>query len=61
MVLAGVNKARLGNFGCHIDCHVADPDVAEQARALGITRSIVATRKGVENGSGIFLIGNALV
>ncbi len=59
MVLAGVNKARLTNFGCHIDCHVADPDVAEQARALGITRSIVATRKGVENGSGIFLFGNA--
>lgn len=59
MVLAGVNKARLAAFGGHIECHVADPEVANQARSLGITRSIVATRKGVETGCGIFLIGNA--
>jgi precorrin-8X/cobalt-precorrin-8 methylmutase len=38
---------------------VADPDVAAQARALGITRSILATRKGVAAGCGIYLIGNA--
>jgi len=59
MVLAGVNKPRLARFGCPITCHVADPDVAAAARAAGITRSIVALRKGVAAGCGIFLIGNA--
>jgi precorrin-8X/cobalt-precorrin-8 methylmutase len=59
MVLAGVNKTRLAAFGGEICCHVADSDVAAQARALGITRSILATRKGVEAGCGIYLIGNA--
>jgi len=59
MVVAGVNKGRLATFGCELRCHVADAEVAEEARALGITRSIVATRKGVAGGCGIFLIGNA--
>jgi precorrin-8X/cobalt-precorrin-8 methylmutase len=59
MVAAGVNKARLSTFGSDLRCHVADPEVAEMARAGGITRSIVATRKGINEGCGIFLIGNA--
>ncbi len=59
MVVAGVNKARLARFGCRLSCHVADADVADEARAHGITRSIVATRKGVSQGCGIYLIGNA--
>jgi len=59
MVLSGVNKTRLKSFGCEIDCHVADQDVAAAARTQGVTRSILATRKGVENGGRMFLIGNA--
>ena len=59
MVLAGVNKPRLARFGCSIACHVADPDVAAEATAAGVTRSIVALRKGVAAGCGIYLIGNA--
>ena len=59
MVLAGVNKARLARFGGSIACHVADPGVAAAASAAGITRSILATRRGVEQGAQIFLIGNA--
>lgn len=59
MVLSGVNKSRLAAFGCPIACHVADADVAEQAKKEGVTRSIVALRKGVEGGAKIFLIGNA--
>lgn len=59
MVLAGVNKTRLAQFGCSIACHVADPLVAEQAKAAGITRSIIALRKGVKDGARIFLVGNA--
>lgn len=59
MVLAGVNKPRLSRFGADIACHVAEPAVATAARAEGITRSIVATRQGVEEGREIFLVGNA--
>ncbi|WP_305045433.1 precorrin-8X methylmutase [Geoalkalibacter sp.] len=59
MVMAGVNKTRLAALGASLACHVADADVAAEARAQGITRSLLATRKGVAEGSSIFLIGNA--
>jgi precorrin-8X/cobalt-precorrin-8 methylmutase len=59
MVAAGVNKPRLQRFGCQLRCHVADAAVAAAARAEGVTRSILAMRKGVGEGCGIFLIGNA--
>ncbi len=59
MVLSGVNKSRLAESGCTIACHVADEDVAARAKAEGVTRSIVALRKGVASGARIFLIGNA--
>ncbi|NIQ96808.1 MAG: precorrin-8X methylmutase, partial [Desulfuromonadales bacterium] len=36
MVLSGVNKKRLADFGCRIACHVGDDDVAEQAAAEGV-------------------------
>lgn len=59
MVKSGVNKSRLAGFGSAIHCHVADAEVAAQAKAAGVTRSILATRKGVAEGCRIFLIGNA--
>ena len=60
MALSGINKTRLAPFGCTISCHVADRDVAEQAKHGGITRSIAAMRKAVANTpDAIFVIGNA--
>jgi precorrin-8X/cobalt-precorrin-8 methylmutase len=59
MVLAGANKTRLASFGSEIVCHVADPEVARQARDAGVTRSMLAMRRGVAEGFGIFLVGNA--
>ena len=60
MALSGISKPRLATFGCQVSCHVADPDVAEQAKAEGITRSIAAMRKAVANPNNrIFVIGNA--
>lgn len=59
MVLAGVNKARLAALGGSIACHVADPVVAAEAQAAGLTRSTFALRKGVAERATIFLIGNA--
>lgn len=59
MVLAGVNKARLARLGGTICCHVADPGVAAEAKAAGLTRSTFALRQGVAEGCTVFLIGNA--
>ena len=59
MVRAGVNKTRLAAYGSELLCHVADPDVAREARAAGVTRSLIAMRRGVAEGCGIFLVGNA--
>lgn len=59
MIRAGVGNARLEACGCRLVCHVADEDVAQQARAAGVTRSVLAVRKGVESGCRVFVIGNA--
>lgn len=60
MALSGIAKPRLGRFGVGAACYVADPDVARGAKAQGITRSILAMRKGAaDRGNGIFVIGNA--
>jgi precorrin-8X/cobalt-precorrin-8 methylmutase len=60
MALSGISKPRLAPWGCSASCHVADPDVAEQAKSEGVTRSITAMRKGVANPDNrIFVIGNA--
>ncbi len=60
MALSGISKPRLSPLGCPVSCHVADQDVADQARVEGITRSISAMRKSVANPENrIFVIGNA--
>lgn len=59
MVMAGVNKTRLSCFGSSIACHVADAQVALDAKVQGLTRSTLALRKGAAEGRSIFLIGNA--
>jgi len=60
MALAGISKPRLEKLGIFADCFVADPEVAREAKAQGITRSILAMRKGAAgHDSGIFVIGNA--
>jgi precorrin-8X/cobalt-precorrin-8 methylmutase len=60
MALSGISKPRLEKFGIAAACFVADPEVAQEANKLGITRSILAMRKGTADpGNGIFVIGNA--
>ena len=60
MALSGISKPRLVPLGCSVACHVADPDVAKQAKAEEITRSVAAMRKAVANPDNrIFVIGNA--
>ncbi|RNC69218.1 MAG: precorrin-8X methylmutase [Desulfuromonadales bacterium] len=60
MALSGMTRPRLERFGIRASCFVADSEVATAARALGVTRSILALRKGATDaGNGIFVIGNA--
>jgi len=60
MALSGISKPRLAKFGCLVSCHVADQDVADLAKAEGITRSIAAMRKAVTDPDNrVFVIGNA--
>jgi precorrin-8X/cobalt-precorrin-8 methylmutase len=60
MALAGISKPRLATFSLAATCFVADPAVAVAAAAKGITRSIMAMRKGTADPqNGIFVIGNA--
>ncbi len=60
MALSGISKPRLKRFGIRTSCHVADPDVATLAQAQGITRSVAAMRKALDDpANGIFVIGNA--
>ncbi|RLB77582.1 MAG: precorrin-8X methylmutase [Deltaproteobacteria bacterium] len=67
MIRSGLSVARLqklhpGYERESILCHVADEDVAAEAKASGLPRSLFAIRKaGKELDGGIVLIGNAPV
>jgi len=60
MVRTGINKTRLAEFGGNVQCLIGDKQVAITAKALGITRSMVAMRSFGEKLHGsIVAIGNA--
>lgn len=60
MVAAGINKRVLGGFGGHVHTFVADPDVAAEAAARGVTRSAVSMERAAKlDGPLVFAIGNA--
>lgn len=59
MVAAGISKAILDRWGGKVFCQVADPEVAAEARAKGLTRSEVAIGRAVARNIGIITIGNA--
>lgn len=60
MVEAGLDRGRIGRLGCHVRCLIDDPGVAEQARAAGLPRAVVAMRalRPVLEGA-VVVIGNA--
>ena len=60
MVRTGINKKQLASFGGEVHCLVADPEIAAEAKELGITRSMVAMRRfGKDLDGSIVAIGNA--
>ena len=60
MAQAGINKRALSRFGGRVHCFIADEDVAGEARARGVTRSLVSMEKAARlGGLLVFAIGNA--
>jgi len=60
MALSGISRLKIKPFGNSVVCHVADPDVAEEAQRTGATRSVMAMRKALKDPNNrIFAIGNA--
>ena len=60
MAYSGINKNRLSAFGGNVHCFISDPDVIEEAKARGCTRSTICMEKGAKLGKPtIFVIGNA--
>ena len=60
MAMSGINKNKLATFGGQVHCFVSDPDVVEEAKARGCTRSTVSMERGARiQKPVIFVIGNA--
>lgn len=60
MAMSGINKRVLAKFGGQIHNFIADPEVAAQAKALGVTRASVSMERAATLGKPlIYAIGNA--
>lgn len=59
MTAAGISKNLLARWGGRVLCGVADPAVAQRAKAEGRTRSAVAIRELLPQNVGLVVIGNA--
>lgn len=61
MAKAGINKRILAEYGGEVRCFMSDPDVAEEAKARGVTRASVSMEKAsrIKGRRLIFAIGNA--
>lgn len=60
MAKAGINKRVLEKFGGQAVCFMSDPDVAQEAKARGVTRATVSMERAAKlSGTVILAIGNA--
>lgn len=60
MAMSGINKTILSSLGGQVCCFMADKQVAEEAKARGVTRAIVSMEHASNLGGPlIFAIGNA--
>lgn len=59
MAASGINKAALKKLNCKVECFVAREDIVQIAKEKGITRSMAAVEKAVEEGVEFFVFGNA--
>lgn len=60
MTKAGINKAKLAEYGGKVHCFMADEDVAAEAKERQVTRAVVSMERASKLGKPvIFAIGNA--
>jgi precorrin-8X/cobalt-precorrin-8 methylmutase len=60
IVLAGLNKKSVQDFGLRSICRISDPDIANEAKTSNKTRAEVAMRRSASDiNNGIVAIGNA--
>ena len=60
MAMSGINKNKLATLVGQVHCYISDPDVVEEAKARGCTRSTVSMERGARiQKPVIFVIGNA--
>lgn len=59
MALSGINKKALKQLNCKAVCYVNEESVQKIASQRGITRSMAAVEKAVEDGVEFFVFGNA--
>ncbi|MBO0452136.1 MULTISPECIES: cobalt-precorrin-8 methylmutase [Enterococcus] len=60
MALSGINKRILDKLTIRYECYIAVPEVAEQAKAKGMTRSMAGIERAATiDGPKLFVIGNA--
>lgn len=62
MAMSGISKPAVNKLGCEIQCFMSDPDVAEKAKQLRITRAAVSMEKAAQlykDKNVIFAVGNA--
>jgi precorrin-8X/cobalt-precorrin-8 methylmutase len=60
IVLAGLNKKSLQDYGIRAVCYISDPAIADEAKKMNKTRAEVSMRKAVKDiNNGIVAIGNA--
>lgn len=59
MALSGISKKGLKDLNSEAVCFVSDEKVSEIAKERGVTRSMAAVEKAVEDGVEFFVFGNA--
>lgn len=60
MAKAGINKSALARYGCECICYMADSDVAQAAKADGMTRAAASVDKAAKLFKPvIYVVGNA--
>lgn len=60
MTKAGINKARLAQYGGEVHCFMADEDVAAEAKQRQVTRAVVSMERAAKLGKPVIIaIGNA--
>ncbi len=60
MAAAGINKRSAAALGVEVRCFISDPDVAEEAKSRGVTRSAVCMERAAALGRPVIAaVGNA--